>query len=387
MISLIMFVGLVITAGLLTGCSPAGEQDKTELEAYRIGAVFAVTGRAAPLGEPEKETVEMLVEEINASGGINGHKIDLYVEDTEGDETKALLAAKKLIEQKNVLAVVGPSTSGTTLAIVKTFEEAETTLVSCAASVKIVEPIKPWVFKTPQTDRDAVSKILTYLEKEGLKKVAFINDSNAYGMSGRVEMENLAPKRGFDIVAIESFGGTDTDMTPQLTRIKGAGAQAIICWGTNPGPAVVTRNMKQLNMDMPLFQSHGVANMKFIELAGEAAEGVMLPAGRLIVADQLPDSDVQKKVLQEYAKNYTDTYNKPVSTFGGHAYDSLKLVVGALEKVGADKAKIREEIENTTGFVGTGGVFNFSPEEHTGLTEEAFVMVRVENGTWKLVQD
>jgi branched-chain amino acid transport system substrate-binding protein len=297
------------------------------------------------------------------------------------------MAAKKLIEKDQVLAVVGTTTSGTTLAIMKTFEEAQTPLVSCAASVKIVEPVNKWVFKTPQSDRDAVLKILEYLEKQGINKIAFINDSNAYGVSGKIEIEALAPQRGMEIVAKETFGGEDTDMTPQLTRIKGTKAQAVICWGTNPGPAIVARNMKQLKMSIPLIQSHGVANAKFIELAGDAAEGVLLPSGRLIVAEQLPDGHPQKQMLVDYKTAYTAKYNKPVSTFGGHAYDAIKILAGALERAGADKAKIRDEIENTKNFVGTAGIFNYSAEDHYGLDLSAFSMVEIKGGQWQLLSE
>lgn len=386
--SLAIITGLAMAAGLLAGCSQAKKEKVEEVkEPYKIGAIFAVTGRAAPLGEPEKETAEMLIAQINEAGGINGHKIELIVEDDEGDETKSLMAAKKLIEKDQVLAVVGTTTSGTTLAIMKTFEEAQTPLVSCAASVKIVEPVNKWVFKTPQSDRDAVLKILEYLEKQGINKIAFINDSNAYGVSGKIEIEALAPQRGMEIVAKETFGGEDTDMTPQLTRIKGTKAQAVICWGTNPGPAIVARNMKQLKMSIPLIQSHGVANAKFIELAGDAAEGVLLPSGRLIVAEQLPDGHPQKQMLVDYKTAYTAKYNKPVSTFGGHAYDAIKILAGALERAGADKAKIRDEIENTKNFVGTAGIFNYSAEDHYGLDLSAFSMVEIKGGQWQLLSE
>jgi len=355
-------------------------------EPYKIGAIFSVTGRAAPLGTPEKEAAEMFIEEINKTGGVNGHKIELIIEDDGSEEGRAVMAAKKLVQKDKVLAVIGPSTSGNTLAIVKTFEESKTPLVSCAASVKIIEPVQKWVFNTPQTDRLAISKILNYLESKKIKKIAFINDSNAYGAGGRAEIENLAPQRGIQIVAKETFGGEDTDMTAQLTHIKGTDAQAIICWGTNPGPAVIARNAKQLGIKIPLIQSHGVANAKFLEIAGDGANGVVLPAGRLIVASQLPASDKQKKVLLKFKKSFQAKYKKDVDTFGGHAYDALNIVLGALKKSGADKTKLRAAIESTKGYVGTGGIYTYSATNHNGLSPEAFVMVNVVNGDWKLMK-
>ncbi len=380
-----MLIAIVISVSALVVFG-AGKKAGKKLEPYKIGAIFSVTGRAAPLGTPEKETAEMLVDQINKAGGIKGHKIELIIEDDASEEGKAVMAAKKLLEKDDVLAVIGPSVSGNSLAIMKLFEAAKTPLISCAASVKIVEPVNPWVFNTPQTDRLAVTKILKYFEKKKIKKIAFISDSNAYGESGRIEIENLAPRYGIEIVAKEKFGGEDTDMTAQLTHIKGTDAQAIVCWGTNPGPAVVTRNMKQIGLKIPLVQSHGIANRKFIELAGGAADGVILPAGRLIVADQLPNSDKQKAVLIKYAKDYKAKYKKDADTFGGHAFDALSILSKALAKSGTDKAKLRKEIENTKGYVGTGGIFTYTPKNHNGLQSDAFVMVKVVKGDWSLMK-
>ncbi|HOY64669.1 MAG TPA: ABC transporter substrate-binding protein [bacterium] len=379
-------LSVAILALALSGCSgDKGAKKEESAEPYKIGAIFSVTGRGAPIGQPERETAELMRDQINAAGGINGRMIELIVEDDEGDETKAMMAAKKLIEKDGVIAIIGPSLSGPTLAISQYVAEAQVPMVACAASVKIVDPVNPWVFQVALTDRHSVNKILTYLTSQGINKIAFINDSNAYGVSGKAEMTALAPKKGVEVVAWEAFGGEDTDMTPQLTRVKASGAQAIVVWGTNPGPAVITRNMKQLKMTIPLVQSHGVANMKYIELSGDSSEGVVLPAGRLIVANQLPDSDPQKQILLDYTKAFTEKYNKPPDHYGGHGYDAIMLTAKAVEKAGADRALIRETLEKTTGFIGTDGIFNITPEDHNGLSEDSFVMVRVENGQWKLL--
>lgn len=381
------FIGsLAVVLLLSAGCSKNKGKGTTEPETYKIGAIFAVTGRGSPIGQPEKESAQMIADQVNKEGGINGHKIELIIEDDASDEAKALTAAKKLVEQDKVLAVIGPSLTGPTLAIVNLFENTKTPLVACAAGVKISDPVKPYVFQVALTDRHSVNKILSYLEKMNIKKIAFISDSNAYGDSGRAEMEAAAPQRGVEIVAKEKFGGEDTDMTPQLTRIKGTDAQAIVCWGTNPGPAVVTRNMKQLKMSIPLIQSHGVANDKFLELAGPAAEGVVMPAGRLIVANQLPDSDPQKPVLLKFATDFNNTYKKPADHYAGHGYDAISLVVNAIKKVGPDKEKIRNELEATKGFVATDGIFNYSAKDHGGLTEDSFIMVKVVGGKWQLFE-
>lgn len=380
------FLAVILMVGILLS-GPALAAPPWQEEPIKIGAIVAITGPASPLGVPERDTLMMLEEKINAEGGVNGRPLKIIIYDTESDETKAVMAIKKLIEEDKVLAVIGPSQTGTTLAVVDTVEKAEIPLISLAAGIQIVEPVKKWVFKTPQTDVFAVSKILDYLEAQGLRKIAVINVSNAFGESGKNQVLLQAKERGMEVVAEESFGPEDTDMTAQLTRIKASDAEVVICWGTNPGPAMVAKNMKQLGMKIPLLQSHGVANKKFIELAGEAAEGVIFPVGKLLVAKALPDDDPQKPVLLEYSSMFEEKYGRTADTFGGHAWDALHLLVNAIKKVGTDKAAIRDALENTTGFVGTGGIFNFSPEDHNGLTKDAFVMVKIVNGEWTLLEE
>ena len=355
---------------------------------YKIGALFSITGPTSFIGEPERNTLVMLIEEVNKAGGINGHPIEAVIYDTEGDETNTVKKATKLIIQDKVLAIIGPSRTGTTLAVIPFVERYRVPLISCAAGIKIVEPVKPWVFKTAQSDRLAVKKIYAYCQKHGLKKVAIITVSNGFGQSGREELKRLAKSFGITIVADELYGPKDVDMTPQLTRIRTKNPQAVICWGTNPGPAIVAKNMQQLGMKQQLFMSHGVASKRFIALAGKAAEGIILPAGKILVADQLPDTDPQKPILLKYIAKYKARYGEEPSTFGGHAYDAFTLLKKALEKVGADRAKIREALEHMKGVVGIHGIFNMSPKDHNGLAEkEAFVLVQIKNGDWHLLEE
>jgi len=328
----------------------------------------------------------MIANQINSKGGINGHPVKFVIYDNGSEETKCVMAVKRLIEADKVKAIIGPSQTGTTLAVASICEKARIPLVSCAAGIKITQPVMPYVFKTAQSDMHAVAKIVDYLKAKRIRKIAFINVSNAFGQSGRQQIEMQAPRAGISVVATEAFGDKDTDMTAQLTRINGKRPQAVVCWGTNPGPAVVARNMKQLGMKMPLIVSHGVANRKFLEGAGAAANGVILPAGRLIVANEIPKKDPQRKVLLGYAAQFKQAYGKDADTFGGHAWDAAKLVLAAMQKVGDDPAKIRAQIENTRNFVGISGVFNFSPKEHNGLSKDAFVMVQVRNGKWTLLK-
>lgn len=352
----------------------------------KIGAILSVTGPASFLGEPERNTALMMVEEINKAGGINGRKIELIVYDTQGDATKAVQAVNRLIKSDKVVAIIGDSTTGNSMAVIPVVEKAKVPIISCAAGSKITDPVKKWVFKTAQNDSLAVMKIFEHMNEKKIKKIAIITVSDGFGASGREQLKLKAADFGIEIVLDETYGPKDTDMTAQLTKIRGSAAQAIVCWGTNPGPAVVARNVKQLGIKLPLFMSHGVSSKKFIELAGEGAEGIILPSGRVIVADQLPDSDPQKKALLSYVNNYKKHFNVEGDHFGGHAWDAIMLIKEAIERGGDTPAAIRDQLEKTKNFAGIGGIFNYSEQDHAGLTKEAFVLVQIKKGDWKLIK-
>jgi branched-chain amino acid transport system substrate-binding protein len=350
----------------------------------KIGALFAVTGPASFLGEPEKNTLELLVKEANAKG--KGPKIELVVYDTGGDVTKAVQLANKLIKNDHVVAIIGPSTTGETMAVIPLAEKEQIPLISCAAGIKITDPVKKWVFKTPANDHVAAEKILNQAEKLKQKNIAILTVSDSFGSSGREQLKLMAGKRGFKIVADEVYSPKDTDMSPQLYKIKAAKPDAIICWGTNPGPAVITRNLQQLGIKTQLYQSHGVASKKFIELAGpDAAEGIMLPAGKLAVFDLLKKSDPQVKILKEYNDSYKKAFKVEPSTFGGYAYDGFQLVAGALKKGAVTPAQIRDGIEKGGKLVGVSGIFNMTAGDHNGLDLSAFEMVKIQKGDWVIV--
>jgi len=371
--------GMLLIQGLAFGVS-------AEKEPYKVGAIFAITGGASWLGEPERNTVRMIEEQINKAGGINGHPLEIIIEDTAGDETRTVTAAKKLITKDEVLAIVGPSRSGTTMAVIPIAEEAEVPLISCAAAEAIVVPVKRWVFKTPQKDSDAAVRIFEYMNEQGISKIAIITGTTSFGDQGRGQLKKLAPEFGITIIADETYGPEDTDMTAQLTKIKASEAEAVVNWSIVAGQVIVAKNMRQLGMEIPLFQSHGFGNIKYAQTAGEAGEGIIFPCGRLLAVDTLLDGHPQKEVLSRYKEEYEAKYNEDVSTFGGHAWDALQLVIEALEEVGPDREKIRDYIENKKGFVGTGGVFNFSPEDHSGLDKYAFEMLTVKNGQFVVVK-
>ncbi len=373
---------VAITCLLVT--SPA--ISATKKAPYKIGGIFAVTGRASFLGDPEKKSMEMVVDQINASGGIDGHMLEAVIYDTEGDPSKAVMGVSKLINKDNVIAIIGPSTTPTTLAVMPMIQKVKIPFISCAAGNKIVQPIDPWVFKTAQSDILAVAAIYENLKAKNIKKIGIISVGNAFGESGKEQLLAQAADFGLTVTRSETYGGKDTDMTAQLTKLRQDSPEAIVCWGTNPGPAVLAKNMQQLGLDIPLFQSHGVASPKFIELAGSAAEGIMLPTGKILVASLLPDNDVQKEVLTAYISEYEKKYESSVSGFGGYAYDAVKILASALKNSNGDKEKIREAIENTTNYVGVSGIFNFSKTDHNGLSPEAFVMVKIKDGKWELLK-
>ncbi len=352
----------------------------------KIGGLFAVTGPAAFLGEPERNAAQMVVDGINRAGGIKGQKLELVAYDTAGDATKAVQLATKLIKNDKVVAIVGPSTTGESMAVVPVAEKEKITLISCASSTKLIDPVKQYVFKTAQNDGLAVTRIYEYLQKQKVNKVAILTVSDGFGASGREQLKALAGKHGIQIVVDDTYGPKDTDMTSQLTKIRASQAQAVICWGTNPGPAVVAKNAKQLGVKLPLYMSHGVSSKKFIELAGDAAEGIRLPSGRVIVSDVLPASDPQKKSLLAFVKEYQRLYKVEGDHFAGHAWDGIMLLKGAIERGGATAEGIRDALEKTKDFHGIGGTFTFSPTDHAGLTKDAFVMVEIKNRDWALLK-
>lgn len=374
-------------------------------EPVSVGAVFAVTGGASFLGEPQRNTVRMIEEWVNAAGGVRGRPLKVVVEDTKSEEGQAVLAVRKLLEKDKVIAVIGPSTTGESMAVVPILQRAETPLISCAAALSIVTPKEEldrilasptfamprkqnkWVFKTAQTDTSAVETIYDHLKKKGITRVALMTVTAGFGDFGRQELKRVAPGYGIEIVADERYGPRDSDMSAQLTKIKGTNAQAVINWSVGPPQVIVTKNWKQLAMAIPLYQSHGFGSKRNIELAGGSAEGVLCPLGRLAVAEKVEAGHPQKAVVEKYKREYEKRFKTDVSSFGGYAWDALYLVLDALKAEGYNKAKIRDFLEEKVrNWPGVSGVFNMSPEDHTGLKKDSFVMIRVENNDWAFAE-
>lgn len=378
-LAVLLVMGLIVSTGFAGGQKEEGT--------IKIGAIFAVTGGASFLGAPEAKTAEMVVEEINASGGINGSQIELIIKDSAANPEKAISFAKQLIEEDQVVAIIGPSTSGETMQIKDLCESYKVPLVSAAAAEAIVEPVASYVFKTPQKDSYVAKWIFGTMQSMGIKRIGVVAANSGFGNAGKGQLEKYAPDFGIEVVIAETYDRAATDLTALLTKLKAKNVEAVINWSIVPAQSIVPKNMKQLGMDVPLFQSHGFGNIKYVEAAGAAAEGIIFPAGRLLVAEKLPDGHPQKENLVAYKTAYESKYGEDVSTFGGHAYDSIMLVIEAIKKADSlDRTDIRDALESISGFPGTGGIFNFTASDHNGLGMDSLEMLTVKNGQFDLLQ-
>jgi len=388
-----VMLGLVL-AGLVLGAAQDKKDKKYILmrkggkqtaATVKVGAIFAVTGGAANLGAPEARTAEMFVENYNKTVGANGPKIQLIVKDSASTPAQAISLAKQLIDEDKVLAIIGPSTSGETMGIKNICQEGKTILLSCAAAETIVNPIASYVFKTPQKDSDAVRRIYETMKDLGISKIGVVASSDGFGVAGAKQLDALKGEYGITIATSETYDPKETDLTGVLTKVKGAEVQAVVNWSIVPAQSLVAKNMKQIGLNVPLFQSHGFGNIKYVQAGGEAANGTIFPCGRLLIAESLPGSNPQKKVLMDYKKDYEKRYKEDASTFGGHAYDALLVLTEALKKAGStDPEAVRTAIEGIKGLAGTGGIFNFSATDHNGLDKNAFEMLTVKNGKFAI---
>jgi len=376
---IVVLIGLMVCGSMVL---PAGMAFAADKEPIKIGALFAVTGPASFLGAPEEKTARMLVDQINEQGGLLGRPLELIVKDTAGSPEKAVSFARQLIEEEEVLAIIGPSTSGETMQIKGLCEENEMLLISCAAAEVIVNPVAKYVFKTPQKDSQAITWIFNVMKEKGATKVAVLSSNDGFGNAGKKLLEEMAKPAGIEILINEVYDKQATDLTDVLTKVKATpGVQAVINWSIVPAQSIVAKNMKQMGLNVPLFQSHGFGNLKYVEQAGVAAEGILFPASRLLVVDALPDSHPQKAILAKYKADYEGKYEDDVSAFGGYAYDAVLLVAEAVRQArSTERAEVRTALESLAGFVGVTGIFNMSPADHTGLGLDAFEMLTVKDG-------
>lgn len=350
----------------------------------KVGAVLSVTGPAAFLGDPELKTLQMYVDDLNKAGGVLGRPLQLVHYDDGSDANKANAFAKRLLDDDKVDFIVGGTTTGSTMSMVPLVEKAGVPFMSLAGAVVVVEPVKKWVFKASTTDRIAAERVLIDMKKRGITKIALLSDTAGFGQSGKAQTESVVGKYGITLAANETYGPKDTDVTPQLTKIGNTpGVEAIFVFGFGQGPAIVTKNIRQLGIKLPVYHAHGVGSDEFIKLAGPAAEGVKALAPALMIADKLPASDPQKPVVTAYVGAFERRWTEHVSMFGGQAHDNFFIVVDAIKRAGStDKAKVRDQIEATRKYIGTGGEVNMSPTDHMGLDVWSLRLLEVKNGAW-----
>lgn len=353
-------------------------------QSIKIGSFLAVTGPAAFLGDPEKKTLELYVRSLNEAGGILGRPLELVVYDTGSNAKNAVTFVRRLIEQDGVDFIIGGSTTGETMAVIELVQDAGIPFISLAGASVIVEPVKQWVFKTPHSDRMAVQKVYEDMKREGISSIGLIAGSGGFDKSCLSNAQEQAAAYGLKVVATEQYGADVTDVTPQLVNIRNAGIDAVLFCGFGASSVIVTKNFAQLGIKARLYHNHGSCSKRFVEGAGEAANGVRLPCAALLVADQLPADDPQREVALAYINAYTQAYGEEVSTFGGHAYDGLMLLVDAIKRAGStDRAAVRDALENTKNLIGVDGIFNMTPDDHMGLGLESFKMLEVSGGSWR----
>ncbi|MGH2343293.1 ABC transporter substrate-binding protein [Segnochrobactraceae bacterium EtOH-i3] len=354
----------------------------------KIGGLLETSGPVASLGQPGLEGALLAVDQINAAGGINGHPLALENINTESDNTKAVTATKRLIGAGDIAAIVGPMNSGSSFAILDIIQRAQMPMISNGGSRNIVLPAedKKWVFLAPLTDVLVQSVMMEDMKKRGITKIALLNADSPFGTSGREQLEKRAADQGITIVSQQAFGNADQDMTPQLTRVRGTDAQAVVVWATGPGQAIAVKNARQLGLDLPVYLSQAANDFNFVRLAGPAADGILIPSSKIYVTDSLPDSDPQKAVIETFVKDYTAKYGKPPATFAGNAYDAVMMLAEAMKSAGGERPAVRDAIEGLKDHVGVTAVYSYAPDDHFGAKADSVVMLTVKDGKFTLAQ-
>ena len=364
----------------------------TALADVRVGVIVSGTGPAASLGIPERNTVALLPQTIA------GQKVVYTILDDASDTTAAVTAARKLVQENKVDLIIGTTTTPASLAMIDVAAESKTPMISLAASESIIKPVdarRSWVFKTPQTDALMAAAIVAHMASSGVKTVGYIGFNDAYGEGWLAELQKSAAARGLKVVATERYARTDTSVTGQVLKVVAARPDAVLI-GASGVPAVLPQKaLKDRGYAGKIYQTHGVANADFLRVGGKDVEGAILPAGPVLVADQLPATNPNRKVGLAYVNLYEGKYGQgSVSTFGAHLWDAglilQKAVPQALKKAKPGtpefRSALRDAIEGTRNVIGAHGIFNYGPSDHLGLDARSRVMVQVVNGTWKLLK-
>jgi branched-chain amino acid transport system substrate-binding protein len=388
--SFVLRFAAVALGSLLAVSAAAVRPGAAAGEPYAIGAILSESGPGSTLGRPEADSMEMAVDEINKSGGINGHPLQLTILDDQSDATTAVNAFRQLLD-KHPIAIFGTPLTPTSLAIVPLAEQAHVPLVSYASSVSVVTPVAQhqWIFKIPINDTEVAKAMQAFMKRRNQTKVAFIYRNDDYGKTGMAHFDEVGKPAGFDVVSGDAIAPTATDATAQLTHVKGGPAQALICWTTLPSAAVIVRGYRELGMNVPLYYSDGAATGVFPKTAGPPLNGAYIATMKVNVYTELPNNDPQKRLLERYVPDFEKAYAKdaPASIFGTWGYDGVAFLKAALQKIKgtATAASLRDAMEHTT-FTGVSGTFRFSPAQHYGLGEESVLMSQIENGQFHIAR-
>jgi branched-chain amino acid transport system substrate-binding protein len=368
------------------GCAETdnGDSGSTDSGPITMGAILDITGAGASLGVPERRALEMLTEQVNEAGGVDGREIELIVVDNKSAEDEAAKAMNEMIS-RNVDIVLGASRTGPSLAMRGAAEASQMPMISLAANVAIVDGAE-WIFKTAQNDSVVLENIIDYAHANGWTTIGLLRDASGFGEGVGETLSELGEPLGISVVAEERFAPDATEFTAQMINLRNADADMNLIWGIPPAAALAQRAYRELGLEAPIMQSHGIGNQVFLDTAGSAADGLVAPLGRLLVAEQLPDSDPQKEILLSFLADYEQTYGETPSTFAGHAWDAFYLALEAFEAVGTDKQAVRDYLEQVSGFVGITGVYEMTPEDHSGLSKDALVFVTISDGQWQLVE-
>ncbi len=378
---------VLCVAGLtLGGCSDESGSDSSGLEPYKIGVVVSLTGSYSGLGVPEKRAIELEAEMLNEAGGINGRMVELFFEDDATDAAKAAAAATSLIEREDVIAIIGATGTGQTMAMRTDIDRAAVPQVSMAGGSVVTADFDELVFQTPWPNRVVVPFTLKALAAKGITRIALISDSGGYGADGHDVVLASAAAAGVEIVADETFNLGDTDMTAQLTKMRSQSPDAVLMWTAGSEAAIVAKNMQQLGLDVPLVGSPGNGRVEFLDGAGSAADGFSFAAGKILLPEAYGEGSEAFTVATEFIDRYTERYGTAPDIFAGHAYDAFLIIADALGRVDGDvtPAALRDAIEATDGLIGVGGTFSYSADDHNGLSETDLVMYRVDGGQWVL---
>ncbi|TFV77398.1 ABC transporter substrate-binding protein [Blastococcus sp. CT_GayMR19] len=379
-------LGLAACAESESGGGGGGGGAADESGPIKIGAVLDITGAGASLGVPERQALELLASQLQEEGGIDGREVELIIEDNQSTEDGAAKAINKLVNEDEVDLVLGASRTGPSLAMRPVAESNQIPMISLAANQAIVDGSE-WVFKTAQNDRVVIERMIDYMADQGHTTIGLARDASGFGEGVQEMFDEIGAAEGISVVAAEKFAPDATDFTAQMVNLRNAAADINVIWGIPPAAGLAQQAYVQLGIAAPVMQSHGIGNQVFLDTAGDSAEGLVAPLGRLVVADQLPEDDPQADVINEFVEAYTAEYDQGPSTFAGHAYDGWQLAIDALREVGTDKQAVRDHLEGLEDVVGISGTFTMSPDDHSGLTKEALVLVTVENGAWKLLPD